>query len=104
MIPHEDWYDQYTDEDYDVAIIDEYKGQKTLQFLHSWCQTAPMLLKRKGTGPVVKRRHVPTIFLSNYRPEVCYLHVYDKSPSDLDPLKRRLEVVEVEEQIDIPWT
>lgn len=103
MIPSEDWYDQYTDEDYDMAVIDEYKGQKTLQFLHSWCQEAPMVLKRKGTGPVIKRRHLPTLFLSNFKPETCYMHVYEKCQSDLDPLKRRLLVVEVEKQIELPW-
>jgi len=103
LIPSEDWYDLYDDNDYDIAILDEFHGQKTLQFLHSWLQPIPFSLKRRGTAPAIKKRHIPTMFLSNFSPEQAYKNVYERCPSDLDPLLRRLQVVNVTEDIRIPW-
>lgn len=102
-MPDGDWYDLWSDEDYDMVILDEYKGMKTLQFLHSWCQEARMSLNRRGISPVIKKKHIPTLFLSNFSPEQTYHKIFDKNPSDLDPLKRRLIVVEITEEIKLPF-
>lgn len=103
LLPSDDWNDLYTDEEYDLAIIDEFHGNKQLQFMHQWCQGAPQSLKRRGIAPVIKNKHLPTIIISNYSLEDCYKHVYEKNPINLDPLKRRLKIVEVREFITIPW-
>lgn len=103
LLPQDDWYDLYEDSDYDLAVIDEFHGNKKLQFLHEWCQGAPCSLKRRCTAPIIKRKHIPTIIISNYSLEDCYRNVYEKNPSYLDPLKRRLKIVEVTEMIKIPF-
>lgn len=102
LLPTDDWNDLYEDSDYDLAIIDEFHGNKQLQFLHAWCQGAPQSLKRRNTAPVIKMKHVPTIIISNYTLEFCYKHIYNKDPDILDPLKRRLKIVEITEFINLP--
>lgn len=103
LLPQDDWNDLYEDSDYDLAVIDEFHGNKQLQFLHQWCQGAPQSLKRRATSPVIKNKHIPTIIISNYTLEECYKNIEAKNPTYLDPLRRRLKIIEVTEFITIPW-
>lgn len=95
---HEDWYDDYEDGCYDIAIMDEFKASKTLTWMNQFLQGHPMHLKKKGVPGYLKRDNLPVIILSNYSPENCYNNV---PPSHLDPLMRRLTLVVLDSQINL---
>jgi len=99
----EDWYDHYEDELYDLCVLDEFKGHKTIQFLNLWCQGSACMVKRKGITAYTKRRHIPTIIVSNFCIEVCYKKALEDNSDCLDSLKRRLEIIRLEEPININW-
>lgn len=92
----EEFYDQYSD-DYDLVVIDEFKGQKTLQWMNQFLQGSPMPIRKKGSQGM-KYKNLPVVILSNYRLSECY----PKACNDgrLGTLEARLEVVEVESFIN----
>ena len=91
-MPREDWYDDYDDTKYDLIVMDEFKGQRTVQFLNQFLQGSKMPLKRKGISGVLKRKNLPVIILSNYSPEQVYRNVDSMC---IKALETRLEVIEV---------
>lgn len=93
----EDWLDGF-DNDYDLVVIDEFKGQKTIQFLNEFLQGSRMTLKQKGKQ-YLKEKNVPVIILSNFRLDECYPKAH--LDNRLDTLACRLEIIEVEEFIKI---
>lgn len=62
----EAFYDFYDDDDYDVIVFDEFKMQKSLQWINSFIEGAPCLVRKKGVAGTMKRKNLPVIFLSNY--------------------------------------
>lgn len=100
--PQEDFYDEYDDDCYDLCVLDEFRANKTIQFLNSWCQQSVLPLKKKGITNVLKRKHLPTIILSNYSLEECYSEAVKKNSNILDPLYRRLQLVYVCSPINLP--
>lgn len=92
----EDFYDLYSDE-YDLVVVDEFKAQKTLQFLNKFLDGSKTPIRKKGSQSM-KYKNIPVIILSNYSPVECY----PKAANDgrIDTFLARLEVVEVEEFID----
>jgi len=92
----EEFYDLYSD-DYDLVVIDEFKGQKTIQWMNQFLQGSPMPIRKKGSQSM-KYKNLPVVILSNYRLSECYV----KAANDgrLSTLEARLEVVEVEKFID----
>jgi len=96
--PSEDWYDNYEDGQYDIAFLDEFKANKTIQWMNSFLQGHPFLLKRKGTTPYLKKDNLPTIICSNYSLYDAYNH---SLPHHLAPLARRLKCVHIQAQINL---
>lgn len=97
-IPHtEDFYDAYDDE-YDLAVLDEFKGQKTLQWMNEFLQGSRMTLRKKGSQHL-KVKNMPVIILSNYSLGECY----PKAAMDgrLTTLEARLLCVSVEKFINV---
>jgi len=90
----EDWNDLYNDGEYDLVVLDEYKGHKSIQFLNPWLSNDPQPVSRRGKAPIMKRDALPFIILSNYRPEEAYRNA---SPISLEALLSRLEVIEFSE-------
>ena len=90
----EDWNDHYRDKEYDLIVLDEYKGHKSIQFLNPWLSNYPHPVSRRGKAPIMKRDALPFIILSNYRPEEAYRNA---SPISLEALLSRLEVIEFSE-------
>ncbi|AMH87770.1 replication-associated protein [Pacific flying fox faeces associated circular DNA virus-15] len=92
----EDFYDLYSD-DYDLVVIDEFKGQKTIQFLNQFLQGSVMPIRKKGSQGD-KSKNLPVVILSNYTLSECYV----KAANDgrLNTLECRLEIVEVDSFID----
>jgi len=97
-IPHtEDFYDAYDDE-YDLAVLDEFKGQKTLQWMNEFLQGSRMTLRKKGSQHL-KVKNMPVIILSNYSLGECY----PKAAIDgrLTTLEARLLCVSVDKFINV---
>ena len=86
------WYDTYDDDSYDLIVLDEFKGQKTIQEMNLWLEGGPMMVNRRGTAPVLKRANLPFIILSNYAPRAAYRNC---SEERLSPLLARLTIVAV---------
>ena len=66
----EEFYDLYSD-DYDLVVMNEFKGQKTIQWMNSFLQGGPMNIRKKGSQ-YMKRANLPAIILSNYSLSECY--------------------------------
>jgi hypothetical protein len=97
QIPYEDFYDFYNDRDWDLAVLDEFKAQKSVSWLNMWLQGSEMAIRYKGAQGL-KRYNIPTIILSNFTLEECYVN----TPAHiLDTLRSRLEIVEVTRFLDI---
>lgn len=84
----ENFFDSYDDTAYDVLVFDEYKSQKTIQFMNSFVQGAPLTLRTKG-GQTMKKKNLPVILLSNYTPQEMYPNVWAEQPAVLDSFIRR---------------
>lgn len=88
----EKWWDGYSDQAYDLIILDEYRAQKMITELNPILSGDPTPLSRRNAPPLVKRDMLPVIILSNFHPACCYTKV---SESQLAPLLDRLILVEV---------
>lgn len=98
----EEWYCDWQDNVYDFALMDEFKANKTIQWLNQWLEGSPMKLKKKGiSSGCVKNHNIPTIVLSNYSLEDCYHKVAQFNPIVLDALKGRFQIVEVTQFIKV---
>lgn len=96
----EDFYDFYDDDSYDLVVVDEFKGQKQIQFLNQWLDGQVCTVRVKG-GQRLKTRNLPTIILSNWALSDVYSGAIEKSGKDvIAPLLVRLEIVNVNKFID----
>jgi len=104
IVPNdEDFYDDWEDNLYDLAVFDEFKGQKTIQWMNSWLDGQPKPLRKKGSQ-YTKHQNVATVILSNFTPQQCYHKAFNQHASQLAPLLDRLEVVQWDTQnIDIEY-
>lgn len=96
----EDFYDGYLDGRFDLIVFDEFKGQKSIQWMNYFLQGNPMQLKKKGSQ-YLKRQNLPVIILSNFDIEVCYRKVFQNSAVALEALQSRLRQVRLSFFIDI---
>lgn len=91
----------YEDNDWDLAVLDEFKGQKPITWLNKWLEGAHMLLTRKSISSVTKKKNIPTIILSNHSLQTCYTKALDDCPHRLDPLYSRLEILMLADPINV---
>ncbi|AUM61687.1 Rep [uncultured virus] len=94
----EHFFDDYVDEDYDLVVLDEYKGQHTIQFLNNFIQGGIMSIRKKGSQ-YLKMKNIPTVILSNYSPVDAYSNA-NKS-AGFEALMSRLVVVQVNNRLDL---
>lgn len=92
----EEFYDLYSD-DYDLVVMDEFKGQKTIQWMNMFLQGSPMNIRKKGSQ-YMKMKNMPVIILSNYSLGECYPKARDDGR--LKTLEARLIEIEVTKFID----
>jgi len=94
-IPTEEAFlNDYDDKLYDLAVLDEFKGQKKIQWLNQWLQGSPMSIPKKG-AQYLKRFNIPTIILSNFDLPDIYKR------ANYESLQARLLLVYVNEFIKI---
>lgn len=94
----EEFYDDYEDGIYDLAVLDEFTNSKTMQWMNQWLDGQVHYLRKKG-GQILKRQNIPTIVFSNYTLEQNYHKLADAGK--LEPLLTRFKIVEVTEFISI---
>ncbi len=92
--------DDYHDDDYDLLVMDEYKGQKSITWLNGFAQGSHFPVHRRYSG-TMKIKNLPLIVLSNYSIEQAYDKVNMYNPERLFPLKSRFEVINVLKFIDL---
>lgn len=93
-----EFYCDYSDDAYDLIVLDEFYAQKKIQELNRWLDGSHTPLRRKGLPVLNKKKNLPFIILSNYKLEDCYSKCNE---SRLIPLKARLEFVEVSQFIKV---
>lgn len=95
LVSQEDWYQDYSDDKTDFAVIDEFcVSVRTLNSLHSFMDGSYCRLKVKGSS-YVKRKNIPVIICSNYI-------LSDLIPLSVtrQPLESRLKQVILTDAID----
>lgn len=94
----EEFFDSYSDDSYDIIVFDEFKAEKTIQFLNRFIQGGlSVCLKIKG-GQVWKQSNLPVIFCSNF----SVAEVYHKANfMSVSALRERLTEIYVENPIDM---
>jgi hypothetical protein len=93
----EDFDCAYQDGAFDLAILDEFKGQRRLQYMNEVLQGGPTQLRQKN-GRVMKRDRLPFIILSNYPPAGAYPNLTEDS---ITLLEARLTVIQLTSFIKI---
>jgi len=94
----EHFFDDYVDDAYDLVVLDEYKGQHTIQFLNNFIQGGIMSIRKKGTQ-YLKMKNIPMVILSNFSPEEAYSNA-NKS-AGFEALLTRLVVVQISYRLDL---
>lgn len=93
--PVKRFFNLWTDDTYDLAMIDEYKGKRDAADLNQFLQGSPCFLDQKHAG-IMKHQNVPMIILSNYTLEDLFLKGRLDN-MELLALKCRLLVVQIKE-------
>lgn len=88
----EEWMDNYEDEEYDLILFEEFRGQKAITWMNKFIDGQIVPLRRRGKSAYIKTKNTPVIILSNYSVEKAYKN---SSEEKLAPLIRRLTVVNV---------
>lgn len=88
----EPWDDNYTDEDYDLVLLDEFKGQRRVSYINLFVQGGTAAVSRRGIGPYIKKKNLPVIVLSNHVPRTAWRGV---DQVDIDAIHARFDVVHV---------
>lgn len=91
----EDFYDQYQDELFDLAVIEEFKSQKTIQWLNQWLDGAQMNLRKKGTQ-YYKTKSIPTLIFSNFDPMQGAIYPNMQESVSIETFRRRLIPINVD--------
>lgn len=74
----EDFFDDYDDDSYDLALFDEFDGKNmNLANLRKFLDGQQMTLRKKGSQ-IAKRKNIPTVFLSNYAIDQVFKSLADK--------------------------
>lgn len=92
----ERFYDSYVDEDYDLAVFDEFgPSQHCVHFLNQFLEGTNMVIRKKG-GQGIKKKNIPVIILSNYSVEDCF-----PKPLQAKSFQSRIEFVFLEEPLPL---
>ncbi len=100
IIPRENYYPEYNDDDYDLCVLDEFKASKPIHWLNAFLGGQHMKLPVKCESPVHKVKNLPCILLSNEPISDGYENVSDVR---IRALEARLTMTNVPEgqRIDV---
>lgn len=92
VMPTEDFYDLFDPKLHRLVILDEFRAQKTIQFLNQWADGQVMSIRKKGSQGL-KSVNLPLIICSNF----SIREAYSKSDeAHLESLICRFNAVHVE--------
>lgn len=94
---HEDFFDGYSDDLYDLVVFDEFSGQRNIQTMNLFLEGAPCILRIKG-AQVQKKKNLPVIILSNFLPSET---AYQANPT-LSAFLTRIKLIELKHPITLP--
>lgn len=86
-------FNDWEDGAYDIAVMDEFKGQLPITFLNKFLDGQTMKLAALYSVGIQKKQNIPMIICSNFTVENAY---HNSSHEALHPLQIRLEIVELE--------
>jgi len=84
-----EWMDDYSD-DFDLVVFDEFRAQYTIQWLNRFLEGSCMPLKRRSRAPVLKKKNMPVVILSNFSLQEAYAK---SSAEKLETLEARLAII-----------
>ncbi len=90
--------DNYSDEDYDLIVLDEFKAQKSITWMNEFVQGTPKLVFRRYRS-YLKTKNLPVIVLSNYSVEGAYSKVHMFNPERLNSIKGRFNVINIKKYV-----
>lgn len=93
-VPHESWNDTYQDGIYDLIVMDEFNGQKTITEMNLLTDGYQTPLKRRGTSPYLKTDCLPVILCSNKYPLEVYHNVFLKDKALVEAFNARYELLD----------
>ncbi len=93
----DDYDDNWINYGYDLAILDEFRGQKKITWWNKWLQGGTMPLKVRYRSPN-KEQNIPTIILGNFCLQECYQNC---DYTRIEPMLIRLEIVEITQYLEI---
>lgn len=95
-VPHEQWNDTYEDGIYDIIVMDEFNGQKTITQMNLLTDGYPTPLQRRGTAPYLKTDMLPVVLCSNKYPQDIFKGTKDKPPDRalVDAFCNRYEIID----------
>lgn len=89
----ENWYNQYSDDDFDLVFLEEFRGQKTITWLNQFLDGSPMPLAVKQGG-YLKMKNLPVVIASNYTLEECFHNAAEAGSIGLEALRTRLAIAD----------
>ncbi len=93
-----EWDDEWENGRYDLIIIDEYRGWKSIDWINMFAEGSPMPLKRRGTCDILKTDKTPMIVCSNLTIFEAYAALDHNS---IHLIEARFDEVEVGDEVDI---
>ncbi len=93
-----EWDDLYRDGDFDIAIIDEYRGWKSIDWINLFAEGSYMPLKRRSTCDILKTDKIPMIICSNLSIFEAY---HDLDHSSIHLIEARFLEIEIEDDDEI---
>ncbi len=94
---HDEYDDNWRNNYFDLAVLDEFRGQKKLTYWNRWLQGGTMTLKVRYRAPN-KEGNIPTIILGNFDLQACYQNC---DYTRLAPMIERLEIIEIDQYLEI---
>jgi len=92
VMPMEDFYDLFDESMHKLVIMDEFRAQKTIQFLNQWADGQIMCVRKKGSQ-AIKSKNLPMVICSNFSIREAYSKTDD---AHLEALLSRFICVRVE--------
>ncbi|AXL65942.1 replication-associated protein [Giant house spider associated circular virus 4] len=96
ILPNEDWYDHWDNNLFDLSVMEEFKGQKSIQWLNQWLDEAHFYVKRKGVAGLLKTNPIPTILISNFDINSSDVYPNMQESVSIQTLRRRLRSLPVD--------
>lgn len=104
MVPTEEsWMDTFEDGVFDIAVVDEFCGGKTISWLNRWLDGGTIWIPIKGKSAVWKTQNIPTVILGNKTMEEIFKDAAAKRDVSLEALcaphpRGRLLTVKLEDE------